>query len=339
MKWVITSPYIKSEGEMKSSLWETIEQLGNQRFELSAACYSHNRSRKKSSVKCWWDYWQHTSGAWKLALSSSSGVITCFPQLPVLMALRKIFSNKKVPIVAWTFNLGKLPIGIKKNITSYLLKKINIIIVHSTYEKHGYAKYFELPEDKFEFVHLYRPKLKRVMEENTEKPFLLSMGTANRDYATLFSVVGKLNYPTVVVAAPHILKNLKVPSCVTILTDLTLDECRSLAQQARINVVPVDNDMTASGQVTIVEAMMYGSAVIATDTIGSRDYINNGETGLLVKNKSLIELENAISLLWNDELMREKISYGAYEYANNYLTQEKAAERLHSILKDVKNYE
>jgi len=332
MEWVLASPYMKSEKNMDGSLWKRTECLGDIEFNLVKARYDHNRSRSRSSLTCWYDYWLHANEAWDLAVHNNSGIITCFPQLPAIAGLRKRISGSSIPIVAWTFNLGVAPEGVKKSISKFALERVDKIIVHSTYEKHFYAKHFSLPEKRFEFVPLHRNKIVRSVKEDKDKPFLLSMGTANRDYSVLFKAVERLGYPLVVVASAASLRDLAIPSNVKVLSNLSLNECRTLCQQAKINIVPVDNVMTASGQVTIVEAMMFGATIIATDTIGSRDYLSNEITGLLIKNKSVEELESAIKHLWENEEVRERLSTNASNYAHNFLTQEKASEMLRKVL-------
>ena len=70
-----------------------------------------------------------------------------------------------------------------------------------------------------------------------------------------------------------------------------------LCQQARVNVIPLDTIDTASGQVTVRYAMMFGKAAVATTSIGTEDYIEDGVTGLLVPPKDPAAMATAIKQL------------------------------------------
>jgi glycosyltransferase involved in cell wall biosynthesis len=333
MKWMLAAPY---ELTLESGLWQTIKEYdASLEFIIEASQYSHNRSRPQSSMQDWTDYWQHSVKTWKNAQLNDAGIITSFPQLPVCVGIQKRFSLKPKPIIASTFNLGSLPGNIKKLLARSALKTITKFIVHSSAETINYSRYLNLPINRFEFIPLHKPLMEITAYENTEQPFILSMGSANRDYKTLFSAIKKTGYPLTVVAPTHALSGLTIPPSVTIKSNLSLSECRALVQQSRINIIPIDNETTASGQVTVIEAMMYRKPVIATDTIGTRDYISHEETGLLISPKSIPDLATAIDILWNNEKIRNNIATQAQSYVANELSHRKTAKRWIKILQNI----
>lgn len=330
MKWILSAPYMN---QLDKGLWTiTQERDKSLEFILSPANYSHDRSRPQSSIKDWRDYWLHATDAWAKAQENDAGLITSFPQLPVCAGIRKRLSMKSTPIVAWTFNLGALHGKHKKFLARSALKSVNKFVVHSSAEIINYSQYLDLPANRFEFVPLHKPIMAPTATENDDAPFILAMGSANRDYAILLKAIKTLKYPLTIVAPPHALSGLDIPTFVTVKSNLSLQECRTLVQQARINIVPIDNQSTASGQVTVIEAMMYKKAVIATDTIGTRDYIRNGQTGFLVRPQSEKELADSIELLWRNEKLRSEVAANAQEYVRTELSHQKAADRLIQIL-------
>lgn len=333
MKWIIAAPYLNT---LEKSLWAVaMENNSSLRFILSPANYIHNRSRKQASLRDWQDYWQHSGFAWDKAQQNDCGIITAFPQLAICTGARKRLSIKSTPIVAGTFNLGTMKNGYKKVLANHTLQTINKFIVHSTAEIENYSHYLNLPSNRFVFVPLHKPLMEITEQEQRNEPFILSMGSANRDYRTLFKAIKKTGYPLIVVAPAHSLAGLDIPPSVTIKSSLSLTECRKLVQQARINVVPIDNKYTASGQVTVIEAMMYCRPVIATNTIGTKDYIMDKKTGFLTTPKSATELENTIDTLWNNEKLREDIASRAQEYVKKELNHKKTITRLSKILNEV----
>jgi len=105
-----------------------------------------------------------------------------------------------------------------------------------------------------------------------------------------------------------------------------------MAQQARINVVPLLGKATAAGQVTLVEAMRMGRAVISSQVVGSRDYIVDGRNGILVPPGDVPALTAASDGLWRDESACQAMATAAAAHAESHFSDEVAAQRLEGIL-------
>lgn len=278
----------------------------------------------------------HATDACDKARDNEAGIITAFPQLPVCVGICKRLSRTATSLVAYTFNFGALHSKHKRLLATSALKSVNKFIVHSSEEIINYSRYLNLPVSKFEFIPLAKPIMATTAIEDNDKPFILAMGSANRDYATLFSAIKKLGYPLTDVAPAHSLSGLDIPPSVNIKSNLSLSECSDLIQKSRLNIIPIDNEYTASGQVvTLIEAMMFRKAVIATDSIGTRDYIINNKTGYLIRPKSVIDLTCMIDSLWNDEKTRNTVAEQAQEYVRNELSDETIAKRLIQILHNI----
>lgn len=162
------------------------------------------------------------------------------------------------------------------------LSAVDRFVVHSRWECQVLSDWLKVPPERFQFVPLQRAPITLTETEETEHPFLLALGTAHRDYRTLFEAIEKLQLPTVVVAGHHALKGLHPPANVTIRSGPTPDECHRLAQQARATIVPLDPTPTAAGQITVIESMRMGRPIVATQCPGTVDYLRHDETGLLV---------------------------------------------------------
>jgi len=237
--------------------------------------------------------------------------------------------------VAWCFNLGGLHRGLKRIAARAACARIDRIIVHSRAETQRYAEWLGLPRERFRFVPLQRGRIPIVADEEVRAPFVLAQGSAHRDYATLFEAVRRSGHPTLVVAGRHALAGLEIPPNVEIRSSLSHSECRRLAQRARVNVIPVVNEETASGQVTLVEAMRMGRAVVATRCIGSEDYVDSGNTGLLVRTRSVEELRDAIDRVWDDAPLRESLGRNAARFAAEHCSDEAAGSALARILEEL----
>ena len=70
--------------------------------------------------------------------------------------------------------------------------------------------------------------------------------------------------------------------------------------------------------VVILEALSVGLPVIATNVGGIKDGVINNQTGLLIKQKNIDEIKNAILLLKNNKNLLEKFRANCIEHAANF---------------------
>jgi glycosyltransferase involved in cell wall biosynthesis len=333
MHWVVAAPFTL---DPISDRWLVpFVPPSRHRFTLVPAPRErswHERRVRSSGWIEWARAWRQGYAAWG---ESRGGIITVFPELALAVGMRKRCALEEKPIVAWCFNLGALHGGTKRRVARTALARIDRFVVHSRAETLRYAEWLELPPERFVFVPLQRGRIAIEEREDIERPFVLAMGSARRDYATFFEAVRRTGHRTVVVAARHAVDGLAVPDNVEIRSALTPIDCRRLAQRARVNVVPVKNDETASGQVTLVEAMRMGRAVVATRCIGSEDYIEHERTGLVVEPGSVEDLAQSIERVWDDAVLRTRLARAAARFTAENCSDEAAGRALRSVLDDV----
>jgi Glycosyl transferases group 1 len=311
MKWFIAAPFITDS----SDRWLTafVPDVEGRSFTFVPATYQHDRSRKFTGLSGWADYFAHGSETWRAARASSkrNGILTCFPQLPIVVGLRKRLTRSPIPVVAWMFNLGQLYGGVRRHMARQTLAAVDKIVVHSTAEVMAYSEWLQMPVERFQFVPMQCAAREITFLEDVDRPFVLSMGSAHRDYKLLFMVLADLGYPAVVVAGPHAVEGLVVPPNVQVQSGLTVAQCHALVQRARINVVPVANRHTASGQVTLLDAMMFSRAVVVTEGPSSVDYVHHGHDAILVRQGDAADMASALRMLWTDDLLRDALGRNA----------------------------
>jgi glycosyltransferase involved in cell wall biosynthesis len=336
MHWKLVTPFLLT----KDQPW-IHQQVGSPHhdFDVITADYVHDRSRRNTSGREWLDYLRHAARGWFAGLMSAKqpvGYITAFPQLAVFVGLAKRLTGSKAPIVAWFFNLGKTYDGRKGRLAAYCLASVDVFIVYSTREIENYSRMLGLPRERFVFVPFTEELVDPQFTEDPDDPYVLSMGTANRDYRALLQAVATLGLRTIIVAGPHALADLDIPPNVTVRSGLSLSDCHALCQKARVNVVPLDTDETASGQVTVRDAMMFAKAVVATTSIGTEDYIENGVTGILVPPRDPAALAAAIKALWDDPAKRQSLGAAARAWVLANASFDIGPQRLLEVLERIR---
>ena len=292
----------------------------------------HGRAGRATPLAEWGHKWKQM----RAASNDADGILTVFPPLALLAGIQnRLFLKNSKPIVAWCYNVGSLPSGYRQKIAQMAMKNVDCIVVHSAAEVSLIADWLDMPTDRVRFVPLQIGEIAIEASEDKESPFILAMGSANRDYATLFEAVRRINLPTLVVASPRALAGLTPPSCVQIKHNLSLQECRVLAQRARVSVVPLVNTVTASGQVTVIEAMRMMRPVIATKCVGTADYIIDGQTGLLVNSSDPSDLARALQKLWDDATLRRRLACNGSRFAQETLSDPVCGKALETILDEV----
>lgn len=335
MHWTVAASFI-DKFESKKNTWLTPYVPGTRhQFDFVPRAEPlqkwHDRKSAMTGLKDWRLYWQQGMEAIK---ATQGGLITVFPQPAVVVGMQQRLLGKRIPVIAWLFNVGSCYPGIRQWLSQVSLKQIDCFVVHTRQEREMYNQWLGIPLERFEFVPYQSPEIPITEEENTTDPFLVALGSAHRDFSSLFQAVEKLNIPTVVASGKTALQGYSIPQNVTTPFGIKIQECRRLAQQARISIVPLlPNPLTtAGGQITIVEAMRMGRAIIASRCHGAQDYIEHGKTGLLVEPRSVDDLMQAIEMLWNDSALRDRLGLAAKNYATDNFSDEAVGISLGKIL-------
>jgi glycosyltransferase involved in cell wall biosynthesis len=292
----------------------------------------HRAARPRTGMRKWL---RLLGQGWRAFDGRPDGIITCFPQLAMTVAFIKRLTFRKTRLIAHNFNLGGFPPGARRSLARFAARGIDILVVHSPSEVRSYADYLALPPARIRFVRLQRGLLDLTRAEDVTQPFLLAMGSAGRDYATLIEATRAQAIPTVIVTRKDIIDTLPAAAHVTFHHGLTAAECLALLARARITVVPIANVTTASGQVTFIDAMMLGTPLIATRCPGTEGYVEDGETGLLVPPFDAKALQAAIDSLWFDPQRSAALAAQASRFAHTSLSDEAAAATLQGFIREL----
>lgn len=293
----------------------------------------HDRAGRTTPLARWRSHWRQSARALRIG----EGLITVFPQLAFTAAIQRGLRRGRQPIIAWCFNIGGYPRGLRGRIAARILRRIDHFVVHSRAEVTMLARWLGLAEDRISFVPLQRAPIPVLAGEEEDAPFAVAMGSANRDYPTLIEAARISGIPLTIVAAPRLFEGVSLPDNVMLLSNLPVEDCWRLAQRARFSIVPLADVQEASGQVTVVEALRMGRPLIATRSNGTADYVEHDRTGLFVPPADAHELATTMSRLWHDRALRERLGRAAATFADRTLSDASAAERLRALVCHVRS--
>jgi len=209
----------------------------------------------------------------------------------------------------------------------YGLKRVRKIICFSSYEVARYSREFPRHAAKLAFVPVGTDPTILDLEaeaarqkQEPPQPYVFSGGTTNRDYHTLAGAIRRLPDTRFKIIAkkgdfPGEQSNLEF------LDNVYGANYERAVLDSTIVVLPLYDQCFASGQLTLLRAMELGKPVVASDVPGVRDYITDGEDGVLVSAGDEAAMTEAIVRLLDDPDGRLRLGANARETHQGRFTQ------------------
>lgn len=85
----------------------------------------------------------------------------------------------------------------------------------------------------------------------------------------------------------------------------------------------------------VLQSLASAVATVATDAGGTADAVINGETGLLIGQRDVGALRDAIITLYNDPALRRQLAQQGYEYLSTHFTRECMLTAMETVFRDV----
>jgi hypothetical protein len=157
-------------------------------------------------------------------------------------------------------------------------------------------------------------------------------GNSLRDYDSLLVAAGGIGAEIDIATdalSPEQLR--RCPANVTV-RPIARDDYAERLRCAAVVVVPLaPRGDRSSGQTTYVNAMARGKALVITDAPGVRDYVADGQAGVIVPPGDSARMADAVRGLLEDPARRLSLGRAAREHALQELTMTQYAERLLAI--------
>lgn len=226
---------------------------------------------------------------------------------------------------------------IKRFIQRFVFSSVDAIFVSSRSEIESYSKRLNIDKTRILFLPFHTDILEpRIIY--TPKSYVLSAGKTGRDYQTFVEAVKDLPIKVVVISDHQSAKGICLPNNTRLLIDVSYHEYLDLLEKCWFVVVPLKKLVKSTGQVVVLEGMALGKPVIATDTVGTRDYIQSGYTGILVPPRDAVSLRHAICELSNNESMQRAISMNALKFIKENCTFDIYVRRILHVAEYITKY-
>jgi glycosyltransferase involved in cell wall biosynthesis len=167
-----------------------------------------------------------------------------------------------------------------------------------------------------------------------EEDYILCVGYMKRDWETLLAAFSGLQSNTtlkLVGAAGR----LKLPAGVAAskkiecLPYVPIKELKRIMAQARLVVLPLPYQLYSFGQMSLLQAMAMGKAVIVSNVPGIADYVQDGQNAVLVRPYDYVEMREKIDYLIKHPPERARIGGAARKSIEEKFNEKNMAEGIH----------
>jgi glycosyltransferase involved in cell wall biosynthesis len=225
----------------------------------------------------------------------------------VLHVAKEFYFEEKaeVPAPGWRGLLQRLRLRAYR----WALADVDALVVNAQGERPAYARLFHLSPAQVVFLP-WPSNIEPCPRLHEDDGTILAAGRSLRDWRTFLQAVDGLPYRFVMVASRRDLAGLHVPGNVSLFADVPRAAYLQLLRRARFAVVPLRPSGRSTGQATFLECLALGKPVVVTETVGSVDYIEHDENGLLCPPADPAALRRQIIRLAEDPALRKRLAEG-----------------------------
>jgi len=221
------------------------------------------------------------------------------------------------------------------SIFQFAMHSISGVIYHASSQKLHYDRYFLSLAKRAFFVpfgvdvEFFKPL--NVKQED----YILSIGYKFRDWKTLIRAYSQIKTNTILkIVGPKNL-DIELPKNVYIQPYVPINTLKELIAKSKFIILPLINLPYAHGQMTLLQSMAMGKAVIVTKVPSTVDYVNDNEDALFVKLNNIDDMKNKIEYLLNNPYDIKKLGENARKSVENKFTEKHMAEGIYKACKSL----
>lgn len=255
----------------------------------------------------------------------------------VLCLWRRLFgkgSYKHLVFDIGAFNSGREE-GISLKLMQFASKSLDGVIYHTAIQEEYYKKCYPWLLDKSKFIAFgtdpdYFSSQKETERSDEEKKYILCVGYNKRDWNTLIKAYGKLSTDIRLRLIGN--KNIKVKnSGIDVIDKVTITELKRQIQGAYFCVLPLQSFHYSYGQMTLLQQMAMGKAVITADVPSIQAYTGENAVLLYEPENSSMLCEKMQNLIDDDEL-RLRTGKNAELAVKNFFNEENMALEIENMI-------
>jgi glycosyltransferase involved in cell wall biosynthesis len=225
----------------------------------------------------------------------------------VLAALVKLRSRRtRVLVFDFLAPRRRLPVPVARR----MFRAVDRFLVIRSGDVRMLGRRFGVPAERTAFLP-WPVRADQVPAETGEDGYVYSAGWAHRDWPTLVEALDRAGL--VATLAPG--KELAVPERsrgrITVVEMPPPELGRALAGRASVVAVVMEDTDLPAGPLVLLDAMAAGKAVVATEVNGTRDYVRDGVTALVVPPGDAAALGDALARLSADAGLRSSLGRAA----------------------------
>lgn len=257
--------------------------------------------------------------------------------------LRSLFGVTHPPLIILSFNLQG-PLSHFLGLARFGMRSVSRVVVFTPSEVEQYRKTLSLPPGAISYCPhgWYDPMRWYVPGETQEAQalarngkFIFSSGRSYRDYETLARAIEGTEVCVKVSSRPFNLQGFDLPQNMEALGWLDYRVAQDHMYESSFYVVPLQAITFAGGDSSLLQAMSFGKAVVATRAPSTETYLEHGQTGLLVEPGDVEGMRQAILHLWRNPEEAARMGHEARRRFEENHTMAKLAERVYDIVLEV----
>lgn len=260
-----------------------------------------------------------------------------------LTFMRRIIKQESPPhivIDGGCFNGGR-DTRIEISLIKFVAKSLAGIIYHATIQKEYYKRHLPFLFNKSQFIpfgadtEFFQP-----MNIKERDDYIISIGYAKRDYITLLKAwkkVSSLGTKLKIIGVNNLRKLgvLNLPCNVELHESIPINKLKELIAKSRFVVIPLPYYKYSYGQMTLLQSMAMGKAVIVTKVPGVIDYVTPGKDALFVGLYDVSDMRQKIELLLNNPSLVERLGKQARETIVQRFNEKHMAENVYKFAKEI----
>lgn len=231
--------------------------------------------------------------------------------------------RRDVPHLAFAFNFTDFPGGYRLRAMQRAFARTDKFVVYSQMERGLYSETFGVPVERFSFMRWgVAPPIATPGPRMIRRPYVAALGGEARDFATLCEAARRLRrVQFVLIVRPSSLQGIAVPDNVAVHVNLPFADAWSLVWHADAALIPLRSEQTPNGLVTLVGGMHLGKAQVVTQSAGLSDYVEDGETALLVPARNAEAFAHAVERLVDEPALRSDVGRSAQAFAAEHCSE------------------